>query len=89
MPQLPSMPNLVSEDSRESLLHTRDQVQKKARRIWDGFSDFALQDNVLEVAVGLMCDFPFFTLISFFPYGAFHISCLNPYDYLAPILCVI
>jgi len=66
MPQLPSMPNLVSEDSRDSLLHTRDQVQKKARRIWDGFSDFALQDNVLEVAVGLIIAAAFTTLVTSF-----------------------
>lgn len=54
MPRLPSMPSMVSQDSREALLHTREQITKRSRRIWDGFSDFALQDNVLEVAVGLM-----------------------------------
>ena len=47
-----SMPRL--DDSREALLHAGQGIQKRAKRAWDGFSDFALRDNVLEVAVGLM-----------------------------------
>ena len=39
MPQLPT---------------SSSSLQKRASRFWTGFSDFALQDNVLEVAVGLM-----------------------------------
>lgn len=31
-----------------------EEAKKKANRFWNGFSDFAIQDNVLEVAVGLM-----------------------------------
>jgi large conductance mechanosensitive channel len=43
------MPRL--DDSRESLLH---DAQQHVKRAWDGFCDFALRDNVLEVALGLM-----------------------------------
>lgn len=31
-----------------------EQAQRGVKRFWDGFSDFALQENVLQVAVGLM-----------------------------------
>lgn len=44
----------LSESITEPFIHGADRAQKRARRFWDGFSDFALQDNVLEVAVGLM-----------------------------------
>lgn len=40
--------------TRESLMHAGESVGRKARSIWEGFSDFALRDNVLEVATGLM-----------------------------------
>lgn len=46
------MPQL--DDSRDALLDAGQNTRKRARRAWEGFSDFALQDNVLEVAVGLM-----------------------------------
>ena len=42
------------EDSEEFLEHAGQEVTMRAKRMWQGFSDFALQDNVLEVAVGLM-----------------------------------
>lgn len=42
------------EDSREFLEDAGEEVQKRASKFWHGFSSFALQDNVLEVAVGLM-----------------------------------
>jgi len=48
------MPRIRLEDSRELLEDAGEEVQKRARRFWHGFSSFALQDNVLEVAVGLM-----------------------------------
>jgi hypothetical protein len=32
------------------------------REMWEGFTDFALQDNVLEVAVGLMYSSPSYKL---------------------------
>lgn len=40
--------------TRDSLLHAGETVERKAKSILDGFSDFALRDNVLEVATGLM-----------------------------------
>jgi large conductance mechanosensitive channel len=42
------------DESRESLMHAGEEVERRAKRTWDGFADFAVQDNVLEVAVGLM-----------------------------------
>jgi large conductance mechanosensitive channel len=42
------------EDSQELLSHGGEVVVGGTKRMWQGFADFALQDNVLEVAVGLM-----------------------------------
>lgn len=42
-------------DARATLLHeTESNVRKTVKSAWSGFTDFALRDNVLEVAVGLM-----------------------------------
>jgi large conductance mechanosensitive channel len=30
------------------------QTGEKARRLWSGFVDFAMQGNILEIAFGLM-----------------------------------
>ena len=46
------MPRL--DDTREALLGASENAQKRVHRAWEGFQDFALRDNVLEVAVGLM-----------------------------------
>ena len=46
------MPRL--DDTSETLLNAHRNVHQRARRAWEGFQDFALRDNVLEVAVGLM-----------------------------------
>lgn len=48
------MPQLETDDTRQNLLQAGQKAKTRARRFWNGFSDFALQDNVLEVAVGLM-----------------------------------
>jgi large conductance mechanosensitive channel len=48
------MPRLRLEDSQELLQQASQDVGKRAKKMWHGFRDFALQDNVLEVAVGLM-----------------------------------
>ena len=45
------MPRL--EDAQQ-LLPSSSNIKSRTRNAWDGFSDFALRDNVLEVAVGLM-----------------------------------
>jgi len=42
------------DDTREALLSGPKSVINTARSVWTGFQDFALRDNVLEVAVGLM-----------------------------------
>ena len=42
------------DSERERLLQHGEEVQHRAKRSWSEFSDFALSDNVLEVAVGLM-----------------------------------
>ena len=47
------MPRL-DDDTRQALLHDAEEARTRVRRFWDGFTDFALRDNVLEVAVGLM-----------------------------------
>lgn len=46
------MPRL--DEGHDALLNAGEGTKKRVRRAWNGFSDFALQDNVLEVAVGLM-----------------------------------
>jgi hypothetical protein len=50
-------PGIRLSDSQE-LLHHAEELGESAMRgtkqMWSGFVDFALQDNVLEVAVGLM-----------------------------------
>ena len=44
-----AMPRL--DDSTEALL---ESGERRAKRVWEDFTEFALRDNVLEVAVGLM-----------------------------------
>lgn len=50
MPQL----DTTTGSSSDRLLHEGRKAKTRAKRFWQGFADFALQDNVLEVAVGLM-----------------------------------
>lgn len=47
------MPQL--DEQSERLLRAGHRAESSVKRFWDGFCDFALQDNILEVAVGLMC----------------------------------
>ncbi|EIN11047.1 ion channel [Punctularia strigosozonata HHB-11173 SS5] len=42
------------EDGRQALLNAGHTVGARVKRTWEGFKDFALRDNVLEVAVGLI-----------------------------------
>jgi len=50
------MSNPQDEDveTRTPLLNAEHVFQKKVKNAWAGFVDFALRDNVLEVAIGLM-----------------------------------
>ena len=41
-------------DARTNLLHAESQIKRNLKSVWSGFVDFALRENVLEVAVGLM-----------------------------------
>ncbi|KAE9364738.1 putative ion channel [Stipitochalara longipes BDJ] len=54
------------EASQEMLAHAGEEVVSKGKRMWEGFSDFALQDNVLEVAVGLIIAAAFTTVVTSF-----------------------
>ena len=56
------MPRL--EDTEQALLDAGQDAKQRAKSAWDGFSDFALRDNVLEVAVGLMYIFLFANIAS-------------------------
>ncbi|KDQ59937.1 hypothetical protein JAAARDRAFT_126836 [Jaapia argillacea MUCL 33604] len=42
------------DDTREALLDAEHTMSRKVKGAWDGFTDFALRDSVLEVAVGLI-----------------------------------
>jgi hypothetical protein len=62
-PPRPSSPHRASSTSRlldlvdvsrDDLMDFGEDVEKRVKRFWDGFFDFALQDNILEIAVGLM-----------------------------------
>lgn len=46
------MPSM--DETREPFLHAGQEVPRRVKKLWKGFIDFAVQDNVLEVAVGLM-----------------------------------
>ncbi|KAI0734005.1 ion channel [Fomitopsis betulina] len=48
------------------LLRGEQVVTKRLKSAWAGFTDFALRDNVLEVAVGLMIASAFTTLVNSF-----------------------
>jgi len=47
-------------------MHAGEEVERRAKRAWDGFADFAVQDNVLEVAVGLIIAAAFTTVVTSF-----------------------
>ncbi|KAG9230978.1 putative ion channel [Amylocarpus encephaloides] len=54
------------EESQDLLGAAGDQVVGGAKRMWEGFTDFALQDNVLEVAVGLIIAAAFTSVVTSF-----------------------
>ncbi|CAG8961770.1 hypothetical protein HYFRA_00006313 [Hymenoscyphus fraxineus] len=53
-------------DSQELLGRAGEEVVGGAKKMWEGFTDFALQDNVLEVAVGLIIAAAFTTVVTSF-----------------------
>ncbi|KAI4234900.1 MAG: hypothetical protein LQ349_003498 [Xanthoria aureola] len=56
------MPRL--EDAQQTLLPSN--LKARTQNAWDDFTDFALRDNVLEVAVGLILASAFTTVVSSF-----------------------
>jgi large conductance mechanosensitive channel len=62
------MPRL-DENTQEFLEDAERGVRQGTSRAWDSFSDFALRDNVLEVAVGLIV-----RLVPSFPSETLHPS---------------
>ncbi|KAJ2902037.1 large conductance mechanosensitive channel protein [Zalerion maritima] len=73
-PAAPRMPGMTADgdsdgdgydsgDERSSLLATG---RRKAYRLWDGFTDFAFQGNILELAFGLILASAFTTLVTSF-----------------------
>lgn len=47
------MPRL-NEYGQEESATLLEESTERVRRVWDGFIDFALQGNILEIAFGLM-----------------------------------
>jgi hypothetical protein len=47
------MPRL-DENTEQTLRDAEQGIKRRTAGAWDSFSNFALRDNVLEVAVGLM-----------------------------------
>ncbi|KZT22696.1 gated mechanosensitive channel [Neolentinus lepideus HHB14362 ss-1] len=54
------------DDTRQTLLHGEQTVAKRVKSVWKGFTEFALRDSVLEVAVGLMIASAFTTVVNSF-----------------------
>lgn len=54
------------EDATTPLLEVEQGLSKRARSFWNSFSDFALQDNVLQVATGLIIAAAFTTVVTSF-----------------------
>lgn len=67
----------------EPLLHAGQEVPKRAKRAWNGFLDFAVKDNVLEVAIGLMYVNLSLIIESRCPYFTYNITTTTPFP---PIL---
>ena len=58
------MPRL--DDANEQLIGTATKTEARVKRFWDGFSDFLFQDNILEVAVGLIIAAAFTAVVKSF-----------------------
>lgn len=61
------MPRL--EDADERLLRAGNKAKSSAGRFWDGFADFVFNDNVLEVACGLIIAAAFTAVVKSFVSG--------------------
>ncbi|KAB5572551.1 large-conductance mechanosensitive channel [Coniochaeta sp. 2T2.1] len=56
----------INEYGQEESATLLEEGTQKARRVWDGFIDFALQGNILEIAFGLIIASIFTSLVSSF-----------------------
>lgn len=54
------MPRL-DDNTQQTLRDAEQGIKRHTFNTWDSFSNFALRDNVLEVAVGLMYSVTFFS----------------------------
>ncbi|EEA23277.1 hypothetical protein TMatcc_002134 [Talaromyces marneffei ATCC 18224] len=54
------------EDGRDAILTISSDATDRIRHAWDGFIDFAMRDNVLEVAIGLMIGQAFTQVVTSF-----------------------
>ncbi|KAK3319316.1 large-conductance mechanosensitive channel [Apodospora peruviana] len=68
MPQLPLGRNNNGDDSDSDSEsnHLLEEGQRRVRRVWQGFIDFAFQGNVLEIAFGLILASMFTAVITSF-----------------------
>lgn len=60
------MPAHSLDESREALLHAGEDAYKRTRSFFEGFTDWVLQDNVLEVALGLIIASAFTQVVNSF-----------------------
>ncbi|KAB8338830.1 hypothetical protein FH972_021774 [Carpinus fangiana] len=60
----PKMPRL--DDAGQALLHAEQGLTRPFRTFWQGFCDWALKDNVLEVALGLIIAAAFTAVVTSF-----------------------
>jgi len=56
--------NRQAHDEEQPLLHYSRSAAKHVKSTWDGFINFALRDNVLEVAIGLIIASAFTTVVN-------------------------
>ncbi|KAI9047129.1 hypothetical protein LZ554_008583 [Drepanopeziza brunnea f. sp. 'monogermtubi'] len=61
-----SRPRILLEDSSELLQHAGEEVYGRANKMWHSFTGWALQDNILEVAVGLIIAASFTSVVTSF-----------------------
>ncbi|PPR03762.1 hypothetical protein CVT24_007361 [Panaeolus cyanescens] len=82
----------AADESRVGLVSEEGKIKTKVRSIWQGFLNFALRDNVLEVAVGLIakltnvtipCSAFIYKIISFIGIGLVLYLIANLYGYIS------
>ncbi|CZR56601.1 related to large-conductance mechanosensitive channel [Phialocephala subalpina] len=56
----------IRDDSQELIEHSVEIVGRGASWMWHGFTDWVLQDNIIEVAVGLILAAAFTTVVTSF-----------------------